>query len=209
MNAISGAVGRGSWLSLKLSMARRSGPSLSNALVHLQQHPLGVLGARVAFLDEHWSAEVILFMAGSSVFESRRRNSFCQRLLLTWPTRARHFVPAFQMSEFVHSAGHVEPLLVFRSSRNRRCTPKPWACSTSSFAASTYLSIEIRSGRRGSTGGRRERRRVTTGRADPRTTHGPCRCPARAVVPGSECPGPRSPRAPWAGPPPACPRAGR
>ena len=63
-----------------------------DAVAHLQQRLLGVLGARVAFLDEHWSADFILLMAGSSIFESRWRDFFCQRLLLTWPTHARHFL---------------------------------------------------------------------------------------------------------------------
>jgi hypothetical protein len=61
-------------------------------VAHLQQRLLGVLGARVAFLDEHWSADFILLMAGSTIFESRWRDFFCQRPLLTWPTHPRHFV---------------------------------------------------------------------------------------------------------------------
>jgi hypothetical protein len=53
------------------------------ALAHLQQRLLGamprVLGALVAFVDAHQSADFILLVAVSPIFESRWREFYCQR----------------------------------------------------------------------------------------------------------------------------------
>lgn len=67
-----------------------------DALAHLQQRllgaMLGVLGALVAFVDEHQSTDFILLMAVSPILRVSVMSFFCQRLLLTWPTHARLFV---------------------------------------------------------------------------------------------------------------------
>ena len=89
-------------------------------------------------------------------------------------------LPAFQMGYFIRSTGHVEPLPAPRSPRSRRRTPRPWACGTPSCSP-------------------RPRTLERTALA----------VTGKGRSAWIRAPGSRSPRETWAGPPPACPRAGR